>query len=321
MHVMRQRIDSNRGRPDGRTVRRRDVLGGALVAVTGVGVGAFTAPVSAQKGEDRKRSNEIVLLSLNNPVRYRIKVSGSIEFGEEAGENDEIRGDTVVGKIDGPNAPDNYHFSGVITEFELIEGKADIFVNGEKVDDPVGLPKRAEKRAKKRPKQIVLKALSDRVEYRITGDDSIEAGKEAGENDKIEDAAVAGLIDGKGGVDNYSFAGSTLSVEVSKGKVAFAVSDGGDKSNSDDLPNLITVRGLGSTIRYVITVTGMIEFGSQAEEEETDIPADRSIDDDTIEGFIHAHGDNPGVDDYRYSGALEFTSEAPFGVEIEYGGN
>lgn len=284
------------------------------MAVTGIGLGAVAVPASAREKDDRNLPSEIVLRSLTNPVRYRIEVSGSIRAGDEAGENDEIEDDTVVGKIDGPNAPDNYHFSGVITEFEIVEGKADVFVNGEKVEDPVGLPKRI----KQRPRKVVLKALSDRLEYRIEASESIEAGEGAGENDEIEDAVVTGLIDGKGGVDNYAFAGSTLSVELTAGKAAFVVSDGVHTPDPDDLPNVITVRGLGSTVRYVISVTEAIEFGSRAEEEETDIPADRVVDDDTVEGFIHAHGDNPGVDDYRYSGALQFVGEAPVSAEIQF---
>jgi hypothetical protein len=381
-------------------IERRNVLKGTLLGVAGAGLGAFSGPVSARGGheKDGRRDGEkglstITLKALTDRVEYSIEVSGTIAFGDEAGENDHIDdGDTVDGLITGKGGVDDYHYSGVVTDFEVREGKATVLVNGEAVTDPVGLPARRNRLVlealtdrveysievsgqiafgdeagendhiddgdtvdglitgkggvddyyftgvvtdfeitvgdaavsvngeavtdptglPKRPNRLVLWALTDRVEYGIEVSGQIAFGDEAGENDHIDDGdTVDGLIAGKGGVDDYSFTGSSVTVEITKGVAVFVVSDvyGGD----DALSNTVTVIGQGPAVKYAFAVTGRVEAGAGVEREETDIPADR-VGDRAVKGFVDA-----GEDEYRYSGAIKCYAQAPVAVTLELG--
>jgi len=95
---------------------------------------------NARRANQEDLPYEILVESLTSTVGYRIEVSGSLELGSEAGENEEVENDAVDGMIDSQNARDNYRFSGTITDFAITRGDADVFVNGDQVDDPVGRP-------------------------------------------------------------------------------------------------------------------------------------------------------------------------------------
>jgi Ca2+-binding RTX toxin-like protein len=300
----------------GTGIRRRTLLSGTLAGVAGIGLGGIAGTAGAHEDEedDGRRENEIVVKALTDRAKYRIEVSGSIEAGEEAGEdeNDSVSESAVAGLINGKGGVDNYFFSGRITRFLVTKGEVKVYVNGKAVDDPVGFPGAP-------PRGIVLQALTDRVEYRIEVDDSIEAGREAGEdeNDELDDGTVDGLIRGKGGVDNYRFTGSTLTLEITEGRVAFVVGRArGEKNDSDELPNVISVVGTGPAVEYRFVVSGSVEPTDTFEEEETDIPADEITDDGTVIGFV-----DEGTDDYRYSGAIKVLAEAPVEIAFEFGGD
>ncbi|NHN48836.1 hypothetical protein G9464_14700 [Halostella sp. JP-L12] len=256
----------------------------------------------------------IVLRAVSDSVEYDLRVSGDLQMGGFGGPNESIEGgDSVSGVLDREGAVDSFLFSGEVTEFEITDGDATVWVNDARVDDPTrATDPSADGNA------VTLRPLTDRAEYRVSADGPIRFGDEAGDGDEMVDGdAVEGALEGDE-ADDYELSGDDLVVEVTSGVLAFTVSrEEADDPAEDDLPHAITVSGLGGDVNYRFSVTGTVEFGEGAETTDTDLPADELSGDDTVEGWVHAHGDTPFSDDYRYSGTVEFErAEAPVEIEI-----
>lgn len=183
-------------------IDRRNVLKGT----TAMGVGAVASALTGTAAAHPK-PNTITLKALTDRVKYRLEVDGEIAKGRTAGNSDDIEdGRVVLGDIWAKGKTDDFRFSGTITAFEVEIGKVEVSVNGERVDDPVGLPALEPKEL---PNTITIQAEGPgvRYEFAVTGD--VEAGPEAdlGEGDEIRDGTVTGTVAGSG-VDDYHYSGA-----------------------------------------------------------------------------------------------------------------
>lgn len=188
--------------PNESGVDRRNWLKGTGALGVGAVASAFTGTAAAGGKE-----NTITLDALTDRVKYRLEVDGEIVKGRTAGNSDDIvDGRLVMGDIWSKKKTDDYRFSGTIIDFEVLIGKVAVTVNGERVDDPVGLPKRKKKAL---PNVITIQAEGEgvRYEFAVTGD--VEAGPEAdiGKGDEIHDGSVTGTVAGSG-VDDYRYSGA-----------------------------------------------------------------------------------------------------------------
>lgn len=256
----------------------------------------------------------IVLRAVTDSVEYDLRVSGDLEMGAFGGPNESIEGrNAVSGVLDREGAVDSFLFSGEITEFAITTGDATVWVDDDRVEDPTRAPEPSGDGG-----SITLRPLTDRTEYRLT-DGGIRPAEETDDDaDETGGDAVTGALEA-GETDSYEFAGDDFSVEVTSGALAFTVSrdDVGDPADGDDLPHELVVSGLGGDVNYRFSVTGTVELGPDAETVETDLPPDELIGDDTVDGWVHAHGDNFGIDDYRYSGTVEVErAEAPVEITV-----
>lgn len=187
---------------------RRTVLKGAALAGLG-GAGTLTGRASAHP-----KPHTITVKAGDTPFEYRIRVSGEIAKGEFSGTTDEIvDGNVVVGFVEKGNAGelDNYHFSGRITEFKVFRGSARaVAVNGQVVDDPVGLPRPG------LPNRITVQAEGEDVRYAFRVSGRVEKGPEANAGDRIVDSNRVEAIVGGNNIDDYRYSGG----------IAFAEPDG-----------------------------------------------------------------------------------------------
>jgi hypothetical protein len=306
---MHERDCGSSGPEYGRAFPRRTVLGASLAGLAGVGLAGTAA------SQDEELPNELEIVSQTNRVEYTFEVDGRVEFGDTAGDGDEIEnGTTVTGVINGAGR-DDYLFSGDITTFEITEGSdaARVFVNGEEVDDPEDLESGDPDRGS--IQEIALQAQTDEVDYvlAVAGDLERVPGEGGGEID--DGFSVAGTIEGDE-EHVYRARGDLLVLEVSTGIATFAVDiEDVDSTDQDRLPHHLEVYGLGDAVRYRFAASEAVEFGDASEDEATDVPADEQIDERTVEGHVHAHDDGPQADDYRFSGALSFErAESPVRV-------
>ncbi|WP_435177881.1 hypothetical protein [Halorussus sp. AFM4] len=219
--------DSNDAREreetDGRLVDRRTMLKGTAAA--GLAGSALSGTGAAQG-----LPNKIVIEAGETPLSYRITVSGEIAKGQQAGGTDEISADgtTVRGyEQDDNDGVDDYRFSGRITGFEVTEGSvASVSVNGQTVDDPVGLPESSDSsNGSQLPNTVTIEPGSEgrRVAYHFRVSGNVEPGPEAGTLgvDTVDGNVVRGEVGGtlQGNpdpVDDYRFSGA----------IAFADADG-----------------------------------------------------------------------------------------------
>lgn len=302
-----------------RTVGRRTILGVSLAGLAGAG---FAGTAVSQDGT---LPNELVIVSQTNLVEYTIEVDGRIEFGDSAGDRDEIEsGTTVTGAIDGAGQ-DNYHFAGEITAFEITEG-ADatrVVLNGQEVDPEDlgdGDVDETRDRDEDLPYEITLRPTTDDVEYELAVDGTLDHAERsgAGQPEIEEDFRVSGTLEGD---DEHAFRfwGIALVLEIPEGTAAFSVELEDDGSTGPDrLPHRLLVFGLEDAVEYRFTVSETVEFGAAAETEDTEIPADERVDDRTVEGHVHAHDGDPLTDDYRFDGSIDFErAEGPVRIRLK----
>ena len=111
------------------------MLKGVGVAALGLGgVGTLATRASGQE-----LPNEITITAGGSTVEYGFAVSGSVERGPRGDETDAIEGGSRVVGVLRSGSADDFRFSGNVTEFSA-DGPVSVTVNGEQVDDPVGLP-------------------------------------------------------------------------------------------------------------------------------------------------------------------------------------
>lgn len=194
--------------PTGRA-NRRTVLKGAALAGIG-GAGGLAGRASAHP-----KPHTITVKAGKTPFRYRIRVSGEIGKGEFAGTTDEIvDGDVAVGFVEAGNGRelDSFDFSGKVVKFDVLEGSVRaVVVNGQTVEDPVGLPR------SELPNRITIEAEGEGVNYAFRVSGRVEKGPKADDaGDRVLDSnAVEGTVGGRG-VDDYRYSGD----------IAFAEPDG-----------------------------------------------------------------------------------------------
>jgi hypothetical protein len=199
------------------------------------------APVitEADRGFQEELPNEIRTESLTPSVRYRIEVSGSLEFGDEAGENEAIENGTVDGVIGSRNAEDNYRYSGTITDFAITNGDADVFVNGEQVDDPTGLPDSSNQTS------IVLEQNGQCIPVTpLTGDDPVE--------DLYEYTYPTDRFEGPPGVEGTSFSSEgTADLQRDATSILFLY-DGPERLSLVVVHGLVEGATVGGTVSFTI---------------------------------------------------------------------
>lgn len=159
-------------------------------------------------------------------------------------------------------------------------------------------------------REIVIEAKSDEASYELEVSGSILS---------EDDETVSGTVEGNE-VDDYQFTGDGVVLEITEGIIEFRVRGPGDDASEDreELPNTVTVEGLGETVEYRFSVSGTVEMGPDAETEESDVPADEVTDGKRVTGYVHAHGDDPQADDYHYSGSIRFRrAEAEVRIELD----
>lgn len=100
----------------------------------------LTGRVVTTEGTDSRNTISIRAASQQD-VFYEFSASGSVTRGGpyQSDSGDEISGNTVSGAV-GEGRADSFVFTGEITSFTTEGGPARVFVNGQEVEDPVGLP-------------------------------------------------------------------------------------------------------------------------------------------------------------------------------------
>lgn len=292
--------------PNGSRFDRRNVLGRIATGLWVTGLAGITTGTASGHPDD-ELPNTIVVESRTKRLEYRVRVSGDIEFGDTAGDGDVLENGTVEGSIDASGAIDDYRFSGEVQAFEVIEGKAKVTVNGRMVDVPFRVsdgPIRS---------GITLKSLTDRLEYLITVDGEIAFGPTAGENDDLDGETVDGLIDGRGGVDDYRARATEIEFEILDGTAVLLLKRIHDQPTADDQPNTVTFVGQGPAVEYKFVVTGGVTKGDDVEDEATDIPADR-VASNFVNGFL-----DEATDTYHYGGNIALLIESPVTVTVTFG--
>lgn len=184
---------SDDGIDDGGIDRRTLLRGAAAAGVGGTALGSLGGRVRAGG-----LPNAMTVTATRVPLRYRIAVSGEIAFGPNAGDTDRrVDASTVEGAVFNRGELDNYAFSGRITGFEIREGDGRVTVNGEAVDDPVGLPGL--------PNRVTVRGAGERIEYAFAVTGAVVEGPEA-DGGEVRDSTVRGIVDPTG-VDDFRFSG------------------------------------------------------------------------------------------------------------------
>ena len=180
----------------GRGIDRRTILKGAAIA----GLGASAVGTASAQSGGQELPNTLIIRG-GGVADYEFTVSGEVALGPNAGGGEDriVGSDTAIGRV-GDGGIDDFTFSGQVTSFEA-DGPVDVFVNGERVDDPVGLPRT------ELPNTVTIEGATGTVNYAFRVSGSVEAGETADAEDTIDGDTVRGAV-GSGGADSFRYSGS-----------------------------------------------------------------------------------------------------------------
>lgn len=184
-------------------LERRDLLRGVTAAGLG-GLGLSSLPAAAA----HPKPHTVTVRAVEVPLQYEIVVSGEIAKGPRAGGTDRIVDSNVArGFIDTVGEVDNFRFSGQITAFNVnVASAAEVFVNGQSVENPVGLPGQDEQEPEL-PNKITVRAQGTRAPYRFTVTGQVVRGPRAGQGEEqIQGRTVTGVVGGRGS-DDFRYSG------------------------------------------------------------------------------------------------------------------
>lgn len=182
--------------------------------------GDVTLFVNGLKGDARRGTellDQIVVVTLTEESEYRIQTSDRIEFGFDAGENDELVDEnTVEGRIVGRpgRALDAYRFAGDTVDIEVTQGAIAFRVPRAQVgksDSEDTLPN-----------SVLITATGDLVEYQFTVSGTVRKGPLAEDadvgptadrvidNNSVEGFARSDVETGDPQSDDYRYSGNIL---------------------------------------------------------------------------------------------------------------
>ncbi|UWG47967.1 Uncharacterized protein HSRCO_1688 [Halanaeroarchaeum sp. HSR-CO] len=288
---------------------RRRILQLAGAGIVGTAVTAGTA--AAESGS---YSNTLEIVA-KGKVSYAFTTTGPVERLLDNGDNSaETGNDTIVENGDGAwtvegftgnGYGDGFSFDGSVTEFEVLQGKCTIYLNGEEIspEDLVEDP----------DTHVIEIVAEDLVSYTFSttgpiemlpdnGDNSAETGNDSvTEND--DGTWTAEGFTGNGYGDGFSFDGSVTDFVVLEGACTIYL-DGrevsieelvGEEADAEDPEHLLEIV-VPDSLEYSFTTTGEIakdlDNGDNSAEETNDIVTENDDGTWTAEGFTgNGYGD------------------------------
>ncbi len=165
-------------------------------------------------------------------------------------------------------------------------------------------------------REITFCAAGDEIfSYEVSVSGRVKRGGtyESDEGDEIVDENTARGAVSDERCDSWLFTGDPTDLKLDGPGKVFVDGKLFEDTTSDerDLPNSITIRARGETVRYRFRVSGHVEKGDLADEGD-------DIDGNTVRGAVGGEA----RDDFRYSGSLAFDrSDGPLEVTLRLDGD
>jgi hypothetical protein len=220
-------------------------------------------------------NNTLAIESNGGRYSYTFSVSGDLEKGYEADDNDIISAGTATGQ-GGGGGVDRYGFSGGLVALH-VDGDATVYRDGERVN-PVRYPNNA----------LMIDGDGARTDYAFSVSGNLTGGSLTGEDD-ISGSSATGAVGG--GRDSYGFTGRLLTLDLDGDATVY---HDGERVNPNRFPdNALTIDGDESHTEYTFSVGGDIARSGNLSSR------------DSITGSSATGAVWSGRDSYSFSGNIE----------------
>jgi hypothetical protein len=273
---------------------------------------------------DQTTDHELRIVGTGTATNYEFTVSDSLEGADGSLETwDAIDGTSASGWVTGDTNEDAFTFVGEVTEFAFAEGDADVYLDGQQVDDPVAASQSDgsddtsdSTDGSGQPTEYELRVVGKgtATNYEFTASEDLQVADDSLETwDAIDGTSASGWVTDSGHEDAFTVVGEVTEFAFAEGDadvyldgqqvddpVAATQSDDASDGSSDDetaLPNTIVIDNTTASDQsaYSFSVTGDIEKDANA----GSVEDDDVVSDGTVEGQVE--GDK---DAFRFSGDI-----------------
>ncbi|NHN49789.1 hypothetical protein G9464_19655 [Halostella sp. JP-L12] len=280
-----------------------------------------TSDSTDDTSQDQTTQRELRIVGKGTATNYEFTVSDTLESADGTLETwDAIDGTTASGWVTDSTNEDAFAFVGEITEFAFVEGDADVYVDGQLVDDPVVATQSTDGSGdstddtSSQPTEYELRIVGKgtSTNYEFTTSEDLQVANDSLETwDTIDGTTASGWVTESSHEDAFTVVGEVTEFAFVEGDadvyvdgqlvddpVVATQSDTSDGSTGDtSLPNTIVIDNstVSGQSTYSFGVSGDIEKDSSAGSVEDDDVVSGS----TVEGQVE--GDK---DAYRFSGDI-----------------
>ena len=165
----------------------------------------------------------IAIEGIGSPATYEFTVGGELERVSSTSHPDGwdgVSGTSATGWVSTPACADTFRFSGSVTDFEILEGDATVYVDGERTD-PSTLSSETTL-----PRTVTVAGTGDAAEYEFSVDGELEADPDRGDPDQwsnVSGTAASGWVESDRHVDSYRFSGDLTDFAVRGGSLSVTV--------------------------------------------------------------------------------------------------
>ena len=228
---------------------------------------------------DTTPSNTLEIVGKGVTTNYRFTVDEALEGADDLESWDAISGTSADGWITTEGATDTYYFDSEITDLAIVQGDADVLVNGSPLE------------GSSRPENTIeVRGVGLESHYAFSVSGALEAGDDVESDDAVSDGTADGWI--SDGVDTFYFDGEITGFDVLQGDVDVVVN--GSEVDLGRPPNVLEVVGRGTTTNYQFSVTDALEGAD-------DLESWDAISGTSADGWITTEG---ATDTYYFAGEL-----------------
>jgi hypothetical protein len=235
--------------------------------------------------------NTLTVEGMGTETNYQFSVSDGLQANDAGGsleEWDEISGATANGWVTDSGQVDSFEFSGEVTDFEFLTGRAAVSIDGERVDPATLGPL---------PHSLRVESDGGAATYELTVSGDIEGTAATESGDAHSGSTASGSVSGSDPTDAYRFSGEVTEFTFTEGSATVFVDGSEVALGADPLANTITIEGEGVATNYAFSVSGDLEANSDGDGlEEWD-----TLSGSSAEGWVTTTGQ---ADSYDYSGEV-----------------
>ncbi|MFC6723763.1 hypothetical protein ACFQE1_05090 [Halobium palmae] len=232
------------------------------------------------------------IVGTGTPTNYSFAVDGDVRpAGDSLEEWDTASSSSAEGYVTDAETVDSYAISGSVSEFALLEGEANVYLDGVELTPQEVVDARS----------LTVEGTGTPANY-VFSVDGVLKGNDARleEYDSVSKSGAEGYVTDAGTIDEFVILGDLADFTFEKGE-ANVYLDGNEIDPAFMDARSLKIEGLGEPTQYAFSVSGALNARSETIEEWDDVSEASAT------GYVTEEGD---VDTYQFTGEIsEFAFE------------